>query len=66
VDFFYQQKALRGEVLNPNQTPNAGSFEGVKNLIGTSLSNARTGFSSIGEQFSSVPEQFRNIRNGEG
>ena len=66
VDFFYQQKALRGEVLNPNQTPDAASFEGVKRLIGTSLSNARTGFTSIGEQFSNVPEQFRNIRNGEG
>jgi hypothetical protein len=61
VDFFYQQKALRGEVLDPNQTPNAGSFEGVKNMIGTSLANARTGFTSTGEQFSNVPEQFREL-----
>jgi hypothetical protein len=61
VDFFYQQKALRGEVLDPNQTPDAGSFEGVKNMIGTGLANARTGFSSIGEQFSEVPEQFRSL-----
>jgi hypothetical protein len=61
VDFFYQQKALRGEVLDPNQTPDAGSFEGVKNMIGTSLANARTGFTSTGEQFSNVPEQFREL-----
>lgn len=60
VDFFYQQKALRGEVLDPNQVPNAGSFEGVKHMIGTGLSNVRTGFTSTVQQFSDIPEQFRS------
>jgi hypothetical protein len=62
VDYFYHQRALRGEVLNSDQTPDAFSFEKLKSQIGTSLSNVRSGFTSIGEQFSNIPEQFRTIR----
>jgi hypothetical protein len=61
VDFFYQQKALRGEVLNPNQTPNASLFDNLKSQIGTALSGVRNGFVSTKEQFSNVPEEFRQI-----
>jgi len=64
VDYFYQQKALRGEVLNPNQTPDAGLFDKLKSQIGTTLSGVRNGFVSIGTQFSDVPEQFRKIGRG--
>ena len=66
VDYFYQQKALRGEVLNPNQTPDAGLFDKLKSQIGTNLSGVRNGFVSIGNQFSEIPEQFREIRGGRG
>jgi len=63
VDYFYQQQALRGQVLNPNMTPNALSFEGIKHTLGTGLTNVRTGFSSIGTQFSDIPESFRTLRS---
>ena len=63
VDYFYQQKALRGEVLNPNQTPDAGLFDKLKSQIGTTLSGVRDGFTSSREQFSDVPEQFRTLRD---
>ena len=62
VDYFYQQKALRGEVLNPNQTPDAGLFDKLKSQIGTTLEGVRNGFTSTGDQFSKVPEQFRKIK----